>query len=91
MAPAELKVLSLDVALPVGARIGYVGGGSDNVGAHLRRLGLDVTELRLRTRTDAARPSIIEAVERASFAYLAGGDPDVNGASAVNRPARGSA
>ncbi|WP_425523205.1 PIG-L family deacetylase [Microvirga splendida] len=44
-APAELKVLSLDVALPAGARIGYVGGGSDNVGAHLRRLGLDVTDL----------------------------------------------
>ncbi|WP_200879380.1 PIG-L family deacetylase [Microvirga sp. BSC39] len=45
IAPAELKVLSLDVALPAGARIGYVGGGSDNVGTHLRRLGLDVTDL----------------------------------------------
>ena len=28
-----------------GARIGYVGGGSDNVGVHMRRLGLDVTDL----------------------------------------------
>jgi LmbE family N-acetylglucosaminyl deacetylase len=45
IAPAELKVLTLDVALPRDARIGYVGGGSDNVGAHMRRLGLDVTDL----------------------------------------------
>ncbi|MGO4524632.1 PIG-L family deacetylase [Microvirga sp. 2MCAF35] len=44
-APAEFKVLTLDVALPNGARIGYVGGGSDNVGQHMRRLGLDVTDL----------------------------------------------
>ncbi|WQO29751.1 PIG-L family deacetylase [Microvirga lotononidis] len=44
-APAEFKVLTLDVALPQGARIGYVGGGSDNVGQHMRRLGLDVTDL----------------------------------------------
>nr|WP_194164683.1 PIG-L family deacetylase [Microvirga thermotolerans] len=43
--PAELKVLTLDVALPAHARIGYVGGGSDHVGAHMRRLGLDVTDL----------------------------------------------
>ncbi|NBJ11993.1 PIG-L family deacetylase [Microvirga arsenatis] len=45
IAPAELRVLSLEVALPAGARIGYVGGGSDNVGVHMRRLGLDVTDL----------------------------------------------
>jgi LmbE family N-acetylglucosaminyl deacetylase len=45
IAPAELKVLSLDVALPAGARIGYVGGGSDTVGVQMRRLGLDVTDL----------------------------------------------
>lgn len=45
IAPAELKILTLDVALPANARIGYVGGGSDNVGAHMRRLGLDVTDL----------------------------------------------
>ena len=43
--PAELKILSLDVALPANARIGYVGAGSDNVGAHMRRLGLHVTDL----------------------------------------------
>ncbi len=43
--PAELKVLTLDVALPSKARIGYVGAGSDNIGAHMRRLGLDVTDL----------------------------------------------
>jgi len=42
--PAEFKALTLDIALP-NARIGYVGGGSDNVGAHMRRLGLDVTDL----------------------------------------------
>lgn len=45
IAPADLRILALDVALPLGARIGYVGGGSDNVGAHMRRLGLDVAEL----------------------------------------------
>jgi LmbE family N-acetylglucosaminyl deacetylase len=45
VAPAELKVLALDVALPANAHIGYVGAGSDNVGAHMRRLGLDVTDL----------------------------------------------
>jgi hypothetical protein len=45
MAPAELKVLTLDVVLPADARIGYVGAGSDNVGTHMRRLGLDVTDL----------------------------------------------
>ncbi|MBM6580733.1 PIG-L family deacetylase [Microvirga sp. BT689] len=44
-APAEFKVLALDITLPVGARIGYVGGGSDNVGLHMRSLGLDVTDL----------------------------------------------
>ena len=43
--PAELKILSLDVALPTNARIGYVGTGSDNVGAHMRRLGLHVMDL----------------------------------------------
>ncbi|MBB4040378.1 LmbE family N-acetylglucosaminyl deacetylase [Microvirga flocculans] len=45
IAPAELKVLSLDVFLPSRARIGYIGAGSDNVGIHMRRLGLDVTDL----------------------------------------------
>ncbi|MDP8920387.1 MAG: PIG-L family deacetylase [Pseudomonadota bacterium] len=45
VAPAELKVLTLDVALPADARIGYVGAGSDNAGAHMRRLGLHVTDL----------------------------------------------
>ncbi|MXQ13116.1 PIG-L family deacetylase [Microvirga makkahensis] len=44
-APAELTILTLDVALPPNTRIGYVGGGSDNVGAHMRRLGLAVTDL----------------------------------------------
>ncbi|WP_445500820.1 PIG-L family deacetylase [Microvirga sp. G4-2] len=45
IALAELKALTLDIALPTRARIGYVGGGSDNVGTHMRRLGLDVTDL----------------------------------------------
>ncbi|MBM6594384.1 PIG-L family deacetylase [Microvirga pudoricolor] len=45
VAPVDLKVLTLDVALPGGVRIGYAGGGSDGVGDHLRRLGLDVTDL----------------------------------------------
>ncbi|MCG7393704.1 PIG-L family deacetylase [Microvirga sp. ACRRW] len=45
VALSDFRVLTLDVALPAHARIGYVGGGSDNVGAHMRRLGLDVTDL----------------------------------------------
>jgi LmbE family N-acetylglucosaminyl deacetylase len=44
-APAALKILSLDLKLPQGARIGYVGGGADRVGLWLARMGLDVTEL----------------------------------------------
>jgi LmbE family N-acetylglucosaminyl deacetylase len=44
-APAALKILSVDLKLPEGARIGYVGGGADRVGLWLARMGLDVTEL----------------------------------------------
>jgi hypothetical protein len=44
-APATLKILSVDLKLPEGARIGYVGGGADRVGLWLARMGLDVTEL----------------------------------------------
>ena len=43
--PATIDVLALDLALPEGARIGYVGGGADRVGLWLPRMGLDVTEL----------------------------------------------
>ena len=43
--PETLKVLSLDLKLPEGARVGYVGGGADRVGLWLARMGLDVTEL----------------------------------------------
>jgi LmbE family N-acetylglucosaminyl deacetylase len=45
VAPTEFKALTLDIALPANARIGYVGGGGDNVGNHMRRLGLKVTDL----------------------------------------------
>jgi len=44
-APATLKILPIDLKLPEGARIGYVGGGADRVGQWLARMGLDVTEL----------------------------------------------
>jgi LmbE family N-acetylglucosaminyl deacetylase len=43
--PSALDVLALDLALPEGARIGYVGGGADRVGLWLPRMGLDVTDL----------------------------------------------
>lgn len=43
--PERLQFLSLDLKLPEGARIGYVGGGADRVGLWLGRMGLDVTEL----------------------------------------------
>lgn len=45
LAPSALKILSLDLRLPEGARVGYVGGGADRVGLWLSRMGLDVTEL----------------------------------------------
>ncbi|NLS08149.1 PIG-L family deacetylase [Rhizobium sp. P32RR-XVIII] len=44
-APATLKILSLDLKFPEGARVGYVGGGADRVGLWLTRMGLDVTAL----------------------------------------------
>lgn len=44
-APATLGILSLDLSLPEGARVGYVGGGADRVGLWLARMGADVTEL----------------------------------------------
>lgn len=43
--PELLRVLALDLKLPDGAKIGYVGGGADRVGLWLDRMGLDVTEL----------------------------------------------
>ncbi|MGN7292577.1 PIG-L family deacetylase [Rhizobium sp. SAFR-030] len=43
--PVSLKILSLDLKLPLGAKIGYVGGGADRVGLWLSRMGLDVTEM----------------------------------------------
>jgi hypothetical protein len=42
-------VLAVDAALPEGAKVGYAGGGNDQVGIWLERLGLDTVEL------DAAR------------------------------------
>jgi LmbE family N-acetylglucosaminyl deacetylase len=44
-APATLKVLGIDLTLPQGARVGYVGGGADKVGLWLSRMGIDVIEL----------------------------------------------
>lgn len=43
--PEGLDVLALDLSLPEGARVGYVGGGADRVGLWLDRMGLDVTAL----------------------------------------------
>lgn len=43
--PELLSILTLDLSLPQGVKIGYVGGGADNVGVWLKRMGLDVTEL----------------------------------------------
>lgn len=43
--PAVLRLLALDLALPAGARIGYVGGGADRVGLWLERMGLPVENL----------------------------------------------
>lgn len=43
--PELLNLLVLDLKLPQGARIGYIGGDADRVGLWLSRMGLDVTEL----------------------------------------------
>lgn len=43
--PETLRVLTLDLKLPRGARIGYVGAGADRVGLWLSRMGLDFVEL----------------------------------------------
>jgi LmbE family N-acetylglucosaminyl deacetylase len=51
-APAALKILSVDLKLPEGARIGYVGGGADRVGMWLSRMGLDVAELDAQALSD---------------------------------------
>lgn len=40
----RLDVLVLDLALP-DCRVGYVGGGADNVGVWLKRMGFDVIDL----------------------------------------------
>ncbi|MDS7594808.1 PIG-L family deacetylase [Agrobacterium tumefaciens] len=45
LVPSRLRILSLDMKLPAEARVGYIGGGADNVGSWLGRMGLDVTEL----------------------------------------------
>ena len=42
--PAALPVLALDMKLP-DAHIGYIGGGADNVGLWLKRMGFDVTDI----------------------------------------------
>ncbi len=42
--PASLRILTLDLELPMAARIAYVGAG-DNVGLWMQRIGLDVTLL----------------------------------------------
>lgn len=42
--PAALELLALDLQVPA-TRVGYVGGGADNVGAWLRRMGANVSDL----------------------------------------------
>ena len=41
----KVPVQSVEAVLPEDARIGYVGGGNDNVATWLRRLGVDLKEL----------------------------------------------
>ncbi|WP_417579544.1 PIG-L family deacetylase [Pelagibacterium sp.] len=45
LAPARMDILALDLALPKDRRVGYVGGGADNVSLWLKRMGFEVTEL----------------------------------------------
>ncbi|WP_332711335.1 PIG-L family deacetylase [Pelagibacterium mangrovi] len=42
---ARLSILALDLALPTDRRVGYVGGGADNVASWLTKMGFEVTEL----------------------------------------------
>ncbi|WP_163270369.1 PIG-L family deacetylase [Chelativorans alearense] len=45
IAPQNLDVLALDLRLPEGARVGYIGGGADRAGLWLKRMGLNVIDL----------------------------------------------
>jgi len=51
-------------------------------------LGLEVSELRLRTRTEAGRAATVAAAEGASFVYLAGGISPKGAAGFLQRPKR---
>jgi LmbE family N-acetylglucosaminyl deacetylase len=78
VAPAALRVLTLDVVLPTGARIGYVGAGSDKAGLHMRRLGLDVTDLR---EADLANGDLSEFTTIVVGIFAFGRRPDLQAAT----------
>ena len=52
LTPARLEILALNLALPKDRRVAYVGGGADNVGLWLARMGFDVTELDARALSE---------------------------------------
>jgi cyanophycinase-like exopeptidase len=47
----------------------------ENAVGWFARLGLEVTELRVRSRRDAGSEATVERARRAGFLYLVGGDP----------------
>ena len=54
---------------------GAPGAGGGDGAAWFARLGVDMTELRVRTRGDASVAAAVAAAGAAGLVYLAGGDP----------------
>lgn len=64
LSPARLDILALDLALPDDRRVGYIGGGADNVGRWLARMGFEVTELDARALSEdlSGFPAIVVGI-----------------------------
>lgn len=62
--PARLDILALNLALPTDRRVAYVGGGADNVGVWLARMGFEVTELDARALSEdlSGFPTIVVGI-----------------------------
>ncbi len=65
--PATLRLRVLDVALPQ-TRLGYIGGGNDQVDHWLRRIGMTVTDLSPQDLDDPAKLAEIDSIVIGIFA-----------------------
>ncbi|HCO56457.1 MAG TPA: PIG-L domain-containing protein [Pelagibacterium sp.] len=64
LTPARLDILALTLALPEDRRVAYIGGGADNVGLWLARMGFKVTELDARALSEdlSGFPAIVVGI-----------------------------